>query len=133
MMLNERVLSETVKPEFLKERKGIIYKKKVTNKPYSGYVEDKKENGFLVRGTYQNGKKEGIWKTYDWDVQLWTKRTFKDGKLDGVSEIYYDNGRLENKVNYKNGKRIKEENQGREVLILTVLTHDKLNHNTYRD
>jgi len=96
--------SETVKPEFLKERNGIIYKKKVTNKPYSGYVEGKKENGFLVRGTYQNGKKEGIWKTYDWDVQLWTKKTFKDGKLDGVSEIYYDNGRLENKVNYKNGK-----------------------------
>ena len=53
--------SETVKPEFLKERNGIIYKKKVSNKPYSGYVEGKKENGFLVRGTYQNGKKEGVW------------------------------------------------------------------------
>ena len=99
--------SETVKPEFLKERNGIIYKKKVSNKPYSGYVEGKKENGFLVRGTDQKGKKEGVWKTYDWDGQLWTKRTFKDGKLDGISETYYDNGQLRTKGTFKNDQFIK--------------------------
>jgi hypothetical protein len=124
--------SKTVAPTDLVERNGITYKK-FSNKPYSGSVEGADELSLSVKGTYRNGKRDGLWEAY-WDNgqlryirtykngvsvgdresyykngKLWMKGTYKDGKKDGVVEWYHENGRLVKKFTYKNGELIKEE------------------------
>jgi hypothetical protein len=71
--------SETVKQSDLVNRNGIYYKK-FTDKPYSGSVAGKCNVGYFIKGTYQEGKKEGVWESYNEDGWLLAKVTYKNGK-----------------------------------------------------
>ena len=97
------VLSETVTPTDLVKRNGIYYKK-LTDKPYSGYVEGKSKYGFYEKGTFNDGKQEGIWKYYWTNGLLGEKGTYKDGKQEGIWKSYDENGQLAVKGTYKNHK-----------------------------
>ena len=97
------VWSETVKPTDLVKRNGIIYNKRFSDKPYSGSV--KGYGGHFLKGTYRNGKREGVWEEYFDKGQLRLKGTWKNGKREGVWETYHDNGQLSEKRTYKDGKR----------------------------
>jgi len=46
---------------------------------------------------------------YHKNGQLWTKGTYKNGKKEGVWELYNDSGSLYKKNTYKDDKLIKEE------------------------
>jgi hypothetical protein len=72
--------SETVAPTDLMERNGITYNKQITDKPYSGSVAGKCNVGYFIKGTYQEGKKEGVWESYNEDGWLLAKVTYKNGK-----------------------------------------------------
>ena len=91
-----------VSPDDLVKRDGITYKK-FTNIPFTGSVEG------VPKGTYKNGKRDGVWEMYHLNGQLWMEGTYKDGKKEGVWEYYWDNGQLSVKETYKDGKVIKEE------------------------
>ena len=62
-----------VSPDDLVKRDGISYKK-FTNVPFTGSVEG------VPKGTYRNGKRDGIEEEYDENGQLRAKGTWKNGK-----------------------------------------------------
>jgi antitoxin component YwqK of YwqJK toxin-antitoxin module len=62
------------------------------------------KNGQLEKkGTYKDGKRDGLW-VYYWDNgHLYIKDTYKDGKKDGPRLRYHENGQLAQKGTYKDG------------------------------
>ena len=46
------------------------------------------------------GKKEGIYKSYHDNGQLWEEINYINGKMNGIYKSYYSNGELEFEVNY---------------------------------
>ncbi len=55
------------------------------------------------KGSYKEGKKDGVWEYYYKNGQIKEKGSFKEGKEDGVWELYYENGQLEYRGSYKKG------------------------------
>ena len=80
------------------EREGIYYEA-FTDVPFTGEID-----GWLVKGSMKNGKKEGKWVNYHSNGQLRIKENYKNGKLDGAWVEFHDDGQLAFKGNYKNGK-----------------------------
>ena len=85
-------------PENLVERNGLKYKK-FNGVPFTGSVKGKQ------KGTYKDGKKEGLWERYHWNGQLEKRGAYKDGNEDDLWVSYYGNGQLLSKSTYKNGVR----------------------------
>lgn len=61
------------------------------------------------RGSYKNGKEEGIWEWYYYfdDVEfnfLHIRSTYKGGKLNGLRELFHITGELSSKKYFINGK-----------------------------
>ena len=52
-----------------------------------------------------NGKKEGIYKSYWNNGQLWEEVNYIDGKMNGIYKRYHYNGQLWEEVNYIDGLR----------------------------
>ena len=78
------------------EKDGISYST-LTNEPYDGSVINFFSNGQLdYKGSFKNGKKEGIWVGYYLDGQLRFKGRYKNGKR---------HGRWETKTKYGQKKR----------------------------
>ena len=78
------------------ENDGISYST-LTNEPYDGSVINFFSNGQLdYKGSFKNGKKEGIWVGYYLDGQLRFKGRYKNGKR---------HGRWETKTKYGQKKR----------------------------
>ena len=50
------------------------------------------------------GKKEGVYRSYHSDGQLWEEVNYIDGKKNGICKSYYSNGQLYEEVNYINDK-----------------------------
>jgi antitoxin component YwqK of YwqJK toxin-antitoxin module len=90
------VLSETM--DDLVVRDGLYYKKS-SDVPFSGEVAG------LSKGTFKNGKVDGIWIGYYDNGQLNYKTTFNKLKMEGASVHYHKNGQLWSKGNFKNGER----------------------------
>ena len=86
-----------VSPDDLVVRYGITYKK-FTNIPFTGSVEG------VPKGTYKNGKRDGVWEMYHLNGRLWMEGAYKDGKKEGVWEEYEDDGQLYRKGSYTDGK-----------------------------
>ena len=63
-----------VSPDDLVVRYGITYKK-FTNIPFTGYVEG------VPKGTYKNGKRDGVWEFHNENGSLSSKTTYKDGEI----------------------------------------------------
>ena len=83
--------------ENLVRREGIYYKK-FTDVPFTGEVEGSNQ------GKFKKGKKEGSWKIYNINGQLFFKGDFKNGKKEGSWKNFYSNGQLMVKRDYKNGR-----------------------------
>ena len=56
-----------------------------------------------IKGSYKNGKRDGIWEIYEGDFIV-AKISHKDGLVDGSVEIYDEISKNMKKVYYKNGK-----------------------------
>ena len=52
-----------------------------------------------------NGNKEGVWKKFRENGQIWYEGWYKDGKWDNVHKGWYDNGQLQYEEFYKDGKQ----------------------------
>jgi len=50
-----------------------------------------------------NNKKEGIYKSYHYNGQLWKEVNYIDDKKNGIYKSYHENGQLEEEVNYIDG------------------------------
>ena len=107
----------------LVERDGLYYKK-FTETPFTGKVDEGREQGKLRRGkregpwfsyyengqlrekgAFKNGEKEGPWVGYHSNGQLWFKGEWQNDKQEGPGVGYHSNGRLKYKGTYKNDKR----------------------------
>lgn len=64
-----------------------------------------KDGSLLLKGSYQNGEREGEWLSWYPDGTIWSKGFFTKGKRDGKSWIYYPSGKLRMKGSYHQGKK----------------------------
>ena len=88
--------SETLSGNQIVEKDGISYST-LTNEPHDGSVINFFSNGQLdYKGSFKNGRKEGIWVGYYLDGQLRFKGRYKNGKR---------HGRWETKTKYGQKKR----------------------------
>jgi antitoxin component YwqK of YwqJK toxin-antitoxin module len=70
------------------------------------YKEEREAEGFVAKGHYLDGKKEGTWTWYYKSGRPSMKQTYKNGLLHGPMETYdYPNGEILSKGHYINGKR----------------------------
>ena len=96
LALGTKVKAEALSSDQIVEKDGISYST-LTNEPYGGSVIDFFSNGQLdYKGSFKNGKKEGIWVGYYLDGQLRFKGRYKNGKR---------HGRWETKTKYGQKKR----------------------------
>ena len=52
------------------------------------------------------GKREGIFRSYDYNGQLREEVNYISGKENGICKSYHENGQLNEEVNYINGKKV---------------------------
>ena len=96
LALGTKVNAEALSSDQIVEKDGISYST-LTNEPYDGSVINFFSNGQLdYKGSFKNGKKEGIWVGYYLDGQLRFKGRYKNGKR---------HGRWETKTKYGQKKR----------------------------
>ena len=96
LALGTEVYAEALSGDQIVEKNGISYST-LTNEPYDGSVINLFSNGQLdYKGSFKNGKKEGIWVGYYLDGQLRFKGRYKNGKR---------HGRWETKTKYGQKKR----------------------------
>ena len=79
-------------------RDGVSYKK-FSDIPFTGEVTGQEQ------GSFKNGKKDGSYKFYSDNGQLWIKIDYKNGKKEGSWVSYYENRKLWEKGKYKNEKK----------------------------
>ena len=81
----------------LVEREGIFYKK-FSNVPFTGKVTGKGLNkwvkSFISKGSFKNGKQNGLWIRYYDNGQLWDKGNYINGKREGYWIAYFNDGKL---------------------------------------
>jgi antitoxin component YwqK of YwqJK toxin-antitoxin module len=58
-----------------------------------------------MEGEYKNGKREGVWKSWNENGNLWSEGTFKNGLDEGLRTIYHENGKKFIEGYYTNGKK----------------------------
>ena len=86
------------------EKNGVMYLPQ-SDKPYSGDVSKLDNFGkTLLKGTYKNGKKDGLWTWWYENGQKRRERTFKDGEQDGLWTQWYENGQKDFENLWKDGK-----------------------------
>ncbi len=90
----------------LVERQGITYEINSTT-PFTGSSIDYYSNGQLEsRGTFKDGKMDGLLETYHENGQLSFRGNYKNGKPeDGVYERFREDGELQSREIYKNGEQ----------------------------
>jgi|TARA_B110000263_G_scaffold250087_1_gene270399 antitoxin component YwqK of YwqJK toxin-antitoxin module len=101
------VQADSISPKDIVKTNGITYKK-FSHVPFTGAVSGINKNGFLIKAIYEQGKREGISKSYHENGQLSLKANYKNDQPNGSWEWYNKNGRLTYKATYKDGKRILE-------------------------
>ena len=86
------------------EKNGVMYLP-LSDKPYSGDVSKLDNFGkTLLKGTYKNGKKDGLWTWWYENGQKESEGTYKDDKLEGLSTNWYENGQKWYELTNKDGE-----------------------------
>lgn len=64
------------------------------------------EDGALLKeGKLQDGKREGLWKSFRRSGVLWSEGDFKNGLRNGVTTTYHPNGKIYYLGEYTNGAK----------------------------
>lgn len=72
-----------------------------TDGMYNGAFQHLKNNKLKEDGTYKEGRKNGIFKEYNYDgVSVKKETPYKDGKLNGIVTTYYTNGKPDKEKEY---------------------------------
>ena len=80
--------SKLIDEPSLIEKNGVMYLPQ-SDKPYSGDVSKSDNFGkTLLKGTYKNGKKDGLWTDWDENGKKLKEETYKDGEL--ISQECWD-------------------------------------------
>ncbi len=58
-----------------------------------------------MEGGYKDGKRDGQWKSWNQNGNLWSEGTFKDGLDEGLRTIYHENGKKFIEGYYTAGKK----------------------------
>ena len=90
--------------EKLVEREGLLHAP-FEVEPYTGRVAGNTGGLFPDRviGTAKNGKREGIWRVWDYNGQLRSEATYKNGKFEGIARTWLY-GQLIREYTLKNGE-----------------------------
>ncbi len=82
---------------------GILY---VNDSIFSGILFSLQPNGkdTLEIQEFRNGREHGVWKTFDKDGELQSKRFFRDGKKEGMYEAWWENGRKKLEYHFMEGE-----------------------------
>lgn len=59
--------------------------------------------GYWASGMRKNGKKEGMWMTYNEEGELWVETPYRDGKIDGTMVMWGLHGQRFSETEYKEG------------------------------
>ncbi|PCJ58854.1 MAG: hypothetical protein COA79_12360 [Planctomycetota bacterium] len=54
---------------------------------------------------YENGKKQGLWKTTDLNGALYRETNYDQGKKSGIRKIFFNNGTLSHAINFKSDSK----------------------------
>ncbi len=97
--------SKLIDEPSLIEKNGVMYLPQ-SDKPYSGDVSKSDNFGkTLLKGTYKNGKKDGLWTWWYENGQKLKEETYKGGKEDRSWTSWYKNGQKKFEGISKDGKR----------------------------
>lgn len=58
-----------------------------------------------IEGTYKDNKRDGMWKSWRQNGDLWSEGEFKNGQRNGITKTYHDNGKLYYSGYYKDNER----------------------------
>ena len=95
--------SEVYEGELL-NRDGLVYKPR-SLEPFTGKNVLLHRNSQLLRkGSYRDGKENGLWEFYWNNGQLENKGNYIDGNRDGLWEYYHESGQPWAKGSYKDGE-----------------------------
>lgn len=73
-----------------------------SNGMYNGKFQYFKNNKLKEEGTYKDGRKDGVYKEYQYDGKTLKKETaYANGKLNGVMRSFFTNGSIEKEKEYK--------------------------------
>ena len=107
LVLSPYSYSQEVIPEVdTVTRDGLIYHQ-LSTEPLTGAVVSFYDDGRLEsRGTYIDGKREGLWEDFYEHGQLERRGNFKDGEHEGLWESFDEDGNLIKTEEYKDGELI---------------------------
>ena len=102
LILSSPSWSETISGDELvtNPSDGLVYKK-FTTEPFTGSTTPTSNNP--SKGSYENGKMDGLWVTFHDNGLIKSKGNYKDGKLEGLWEWYHLNGQISARTNFKGG------------------------------
>ncbi|MBT8319178.1 MAG: hypothetical protein KJP01_03530 [Gramella sp.] len=85
---------------------GQQYYKKGSNKPFTGFLSARYDNGELESvQQYENGYGNGIWIDYDPDGKISCKGTYVNNRIEGPVTFYYEDGSIKSTGQYRHFKR----------------------------
>lgn len=95
-------MSETV----IKYENGAKYYLKGTDKPYTGFLYAKYDNGQpLSVQQFENGMGNGIWINYDPEGNKECQGTYVKNRVEGPVTFYYEDGSIKSTGQYRDWKR----------------------------
>ena len=98
--------TETVKQPSCDEMEGFqTADLDLVPEDYTGVVKYCRDGKVTDLVNYKDGKKNGLFRRWQENGQLWIEQNYKDGLRDGLQRDWYDNGQLWYEKNYKEGKK----------------------------
>ena len=88
------------------QKRGETYYKINSETPFSSSVIGKYESGEkYFKGSFKDGREEGIWNYWYRDGQKKEERSYTNGKKDGLETTWYDNGQRRSEIIYVGGEK----------------------------
>ncbi len=85
---------------------GPKYFKKNSNKPFSGFLYARYDNGNLLSvQQFENGVGHGVWIDYDPEGNKVCQGTYFNNRVEGPVTFYYEDGSIKSTGQYKHWKR----------------------------